>query len=158
MDSKWTFRCIPWTVLHILLSNSTLCSVKLLKYKFCFFYLMCLCCWNPVRYTFSKLQRTPLGTLSTILHSLQSLSLLLYSIFYRISWRNGSLHFNLPVTCTIADHSGRAVWVIKCLRSLEHCDRGFESHLKHGCLFAFILCLCCLASGWSPVQGVLPTV
>jgi hypothetical protein len=25
---------------------------------------------------------------------------------------------------------------------LEHCDRMFESHSRHGCLFAFILCLC----------------
>jgi hypothetical protein len=29
------------------------------------------------------------------------------------------------------------------LRPLEHWDRGFESHLRHGCLCAFILCLCC---------------
>jgi hypothetical protein len=32
------------------------------------------------------------------------------------------------------------VW---CLRPLEHWDRGFQSHFKHGCLCAFILCLCC---------------
>jgi hypothetical protein len=29
------------------------------------------------------------------------------------------------------------------LRPLEHWNRGFESHLRHGCLCAFILCLCC---------------
>jgi hypothetical protein len=40
------------------------------------------------------------------------------------------------------DHSGRAVWSMKCLRSLEHWDRGFQSHSRHGSLFAFILCLC----------------
>jgi hypothetical protein len=27
------------------------------------------------------------------------------------------------------------------LRPLEHWDRGFESHSRHGCLYAFILCL-----------------
>jgi hypothetical protein len=38
-------------------------------------------------------------------------------------------------------------------------DRAFESHTRHGCVFAFILCLGSgLSSGWSPVQGVLPTV
>jgi hypothetical protein len=30
----------------------------------------------------------------------------------------------------------------KCLRSLERSDRGFESYSRHGCVFAFILCLC----------------
>jgi hypothetical protein len=46
-----------------------------------------------------------------------------------------------------------------CLRPLERWDRGFESHLRHGCL-----CLFCvrtgsgLAMGWFPVQGALPTV
>jgi hypothetical protein len=63
-----------------------------------------------------------------------------------------------------ADHSSRAVWGMKCLRSLEHWDRGFESHSRHGCLSLFILCLCCpvlgsgLVTGWSPVQRILPTV
>jgi hypothetical protein len=47
------------------------------------------------------------------------------------------------VTDYIADHSGRAVWVMNCLRPLEHWDRVFESHSRHGCLCAFILCLCC---------------
>jgi hypothetical protein len=28
-------------------------------------------------------------------------------------------------------------------RLLEHWDRGFESPSRHGCLCAFILCLCC---------------
>jgi hypothetical protein len=31
-----------------------------------------------------------------------------------------------------ADHSGRAVYGMKCLRPLEHWDRGFESHSRHG--------------------------
>jgi hypothetical protein len=50
------------------------------------------------------------------------------------------------------------------MNRLRPLDRGFESHSRHGCLCAFILCLCCsvysrgLATSWSPVQGVLPTV
>jgi hypothetical protein len=43
---------------------------------------------------------------------------------------------------TFADHSGRAVYGMKCLRPLEHWDWGFESHSMHGCLFVFILFLC----------------
>jgi hypothetical protein len=26
---------------------------------------------------------------------------------------------------------------VNCLLSLEHWDRGFESHLMHGCLYLF---------------------
>jgi hypothetical protein len=29
---------------------------------------------------------------------------------------------------------------MNCLRQLEHWDCGFESHSRHGCLCAFILC------------------
>jgi hypothetical protein len=36
-----------------------------------------------------------------------------------------------------ADQSGRSVWGMNCLRSLEHYDRRFESHSRHGCL-----CVC----------------
>jgi hypothetical protein len=59
--------------------------------------------------------------------------------------------------------SGRVVWGMKCLRPLEHWDCGFVSHSRHGCLSAFILfVLSCvgsgLATGWSPGQGILPTV
>jgi hypothetical protein len=64
-----------------------------------------------------------------------------------------------------ADHRGHAAWGINCLRPPKHWDRGFESHSRHECLCAFILRLCCLvcagsglATGWSPVQRVLPTV
>jgi hypothetical protein len=47
------------------------------------------------------------------------------------------------------------------LRPLEHWDRRFESCFGHGCVSAyFCVVLSCvgrgLASGWSPVQGVLP--
>jgi hypothetical protein len=47
---------------------------------------------------------------------------------------------------------------------LEHWIRGFESHSRHECLFAFLLCLCCSVcrqwpcDGLIPVQGVIPTV
>jgi hypothetical protein len=39
--------------------------------------------------------------------------------------------------------SGHAVEGMNSLRSLEHWDREFESHSKHECLCAFIVCLCC---------------
>jgi hypothetical protein len=42
-----------------------------------------------------------------------------------------------------ADDSGRAVYVMNCLRPLRQWDRGFESHPRHGSLSAFLLCLCC---------------
>jgi hypothetical protein len=42
-----------------------------------------------------------------------------------------------------ADHGGRAVLGMNCLRSLGRWDRGFESHSRHGCMCVFILCLCC---------------
>jgi hypothetical protein len=38
-----------------------------------------------------------------------------------------------------ADHSGRAVLGMNRLRPLEHWDRWFEYHSRHGCLCAFIL-------------------
>jgi hypothetical protein len=68
-----------------------------------------------------------------------------------------TLNYIIIPLSSSADHRGRA------LRSLEHWDRGFESHSRHGCLCAFILfVLSCigsgLATGWSPVQGVLLTV
>jgi hypothetical protein len=37
---------------------------------------------------------------------------------------------------------------MNCLLPLEHLDRGFESHLRHGCLCALILCVVlCVDSG-----------
>jgi hypothetical protein len=47
------------------------------------------------------------------------------------------------IMSNIADHSGGAVKGMNCLRSLEPWDREFESQWRHGCLFAFILCLRC---------------
>jgi hypothetical protein len=65
----------------------------------------------------------------------------------------------------IADPSGRAVWGINCLRPLQRWDRGFESHFSYGCLCVRLFCVyvfLCVGSGlatvWSPVQEVLPTV
>jgi hypothetical protein len=50
-----------------------------------------------------------------------------------------------------------------CLRSLGSRDRGVESHTRHGCLACVGVCvvLCLgrgLATSWSLVQGVLPSV
>jgi hypothetical protein len=42
-----------------------------------------------------------------------------------------------------ADHGGLEVKGMNCPRPLEHWDHGFESHLRHGSLSMFILCLCC---------------
>jgi hypothetical protein len=38
----------------------------------------------------------------------------------------------------------------------ERWERGFESHLRHGCLFAFILCLCCSLCRKRPCDGMIP--
>jgi hypothetical protein len=66
----------------------------------------------------------------------------------------------------IDDYSGGVVCRMNDLRSLESWDRGFESHSRHWCLhcmrlFCVYIVLCVgrgLATGWSPIQGVLPTV
>jgi hypothetical protein len=55
-----------------------------------------------------------------------------------------------------ADHSDRAGQGMNSLRSLEHWDRGFESHSRHGCLCAFILCLCCSVCRQRPCDGLIP--
>jgi hypothetical protein len=54
---------------------------------------------------------------------------------------------------------------MNCLRSLEHFDREFESHSRHGCLRLRLFSVCVvlyvgsgLATGWSLVQEVLPSV
>jgi hypothetical protein len=68
------------------------------------------------------------------------------------------------VVSSEADDTGRAARSVKRLRPLKHWDRGFEPHSKGRYLSAIILCLRCpvqvaaLRQGWSPVQGVLPTV
>jgi hypothetical protein len=49
------------------------------------------------------------------------------------------------------DHIG-----VNRLRPLEHCDLGFESRSKHGCLCAFILSLCYSVCGQRPCDGLIP--
>jgi hypothetical protein len=59
------------------------------------------------------------------------------------------------------DHRG-----MNYLYSFERCGRGFESHSRHGCLYCVrLFCACVvlcvgngLATGWSPIQGVLRPV
>jgi hypothetical protein len=45
---------------------------------------------------------------------------------------------------------------MNCLHSLELWDRGFESKSRHGCLCAFILCLCCSVCRYRPCDGLIP--
>jgi hypothetical protein len=52
----------------------------------------------------------------------------------------------IHATAPGADHSGRVVWGMNCLRSLERWDLGFESHSSYGCLPVFIMCLCKVAA------------
>jgi hypothetical protein len=71
------------------------------------------------------------------------------------------LHNNITFPLLIC----RSQWP-RGLRLLKHWDRGFESHSRHGCLYYVLLFCDCvvlcvgrgLATDWSPVQGVLPTV
>jgi hypothetical protein len=64
-----------------------------------------------------------------------------------------------------AEHIGRAGEGEKCLRSLEHWDRGSNPIRDvNWCMYAFFLCLRCpvqvvsFRQGWFPVQGILPTL
>jgi hypothetical protein len=50
--------------------------------------------------------------------------------------------FNCPNT----NYSGRAVEGMKYLRSLKHWNRGFESHLRHGCLCVYSVCVVYVAA------------
>jgi hypothetical protein len=59
-----------------------------------------------------------------------------YQILHLASYRLRK--FNLLFS-VIADHSGRVVYGMNCLRPLERWDRGFESHSRHGHPCAFIL-------------------
>jgi hypothetical protein len=45
---------------------------------------------------------------------------------------------------------------MKCLRPLKHWGRGFESHSRHGCLCAFILCFCCSVCRQLPCDELIP--
>jgi hypothetical protein len=72
-------------------------------------------------------------------------------------------YYRRIVTCPPITMAARSeAWAVS---PLKHWVRGFESHLRHGCLlWGFILCLCCSlcrylsCDGLIPVQGVLPTV
>jgi hypothetical protein len=44
-----------------------------------------------------------------------------------------------PPFIKMRDQSGRVVKGMKCLRPLEHRDRGFESQSRYECLSAFLL-------------------
>jgi hypothetical protein len=60
-----------------------------------------------------------------------------------------------------ADHSSRAVEGMNNLLPLESWDHVFESHSRHRCACVHLFCVCIgrgLSMGWSPVQGVLPTL
>jgi hypothetical protein len=56
-----------------------------------------------------------------------------------------------------ADHSGGAVLGMNRLCPLEHWDSRFESHSRHGCLCAFILCLSCPVCRQRPCDGLIPS-
>jgi hypothetical protein len=58
------------------------------------------------------------------------------SVFVQLPSSTDSLSLN-------ADHSGRAVWGMNCIRPLKHWGHVFKSHLRHGLLCSFILYLCC---------------
>jgi hypothetical protein len=61
----------------------------------------------------------------------------------RSQWPRGLWHELSSLAQTLAGHIGHAVYGMNCLRSLEHWNRGFEFHSRHGSLCAFLLCLCC---------------
>jgi hypothetical protein len=86
--------------------------------------------------------------------------------YFRYKWWNfvwavWYIFMNLHVL-PLDDQKGHVVQGMNCLRFLERWDRGFESHSKHGCLYAFILCFACassgLSAGWPRAWGVLPSV
>jgi hypothetical protein len=73
--------------------------------------------------------------------------------FRLILWTNTKIYLNLKINSQLseakvvtiiryAEHSGGAVYGMNRLRLLEHWNRGFEFHSRHGCLSVFILCLC----------------
>jgi hypothetical protein len=61
----------------------------------------------------------------------------------------GENHLSTPIYLynslsipSCADHSGRAVKGMNCLRSLERWDYVFESNSRHGCLYVRLFCVC----------------
>jgi hypothetical protein len=55
-------------------------------------------------------------------------------IFYDMNWR---------VKCMYTRDIRRNDGITQNPLSSERLDRGFESRSRHGCISAFILCLCC---------------
>jgi hypothetical protein len=78
------------------------------------------------------------------------------------TWHDFHIHFAITTIFT-AGHSGCVVWGMKCLCPLKCWDHGIESHSRQSKAYVYsVLALSSvgssLALGWSPVQGVLPTV
>jgi hypothetical protein len=102
----------------------------------------------------------PKRRLTQDLHSVtsQKTTLFIVTAVKASNHTNGVM--DLPITVAARSKT----WT--CLRSLGSWDRGFESHSRHACLYCVsFFCVCVvlcvgrgLATGWSPVQGVLPTV
>jgi hypothetical protein len=61
-----------------------------------------------------------------------------FSKFPLLSCDSESAVYCVYLTVLTVDHADH----INCLRPLKHCDRGFESHSRHGCMCASILYLC----------------
>jgi hypothetical protein len=125
---------------------------KAVEIRICLFYLMCFVLLKSRPLHVYETANNSLGTLCSTLHSSQSRSLFVYSIFCRLSWRDRSFYFTLPVTCTIANHSGSAIWRMKSWVRIPH--KAWMSV----CVYSMFVLGSSLESGWSPVQGVLPIV
>jgi hypothetical protein len=90
----------------------------------------------------------PSGSAPAELAGLQSSSdtrPVLYSCLDTVYWQCRQIPWHSFLS--LYSQLGRSQWSrglnMNCLRSLQRWDRGFESHSRHGCLSAFILCLCC---------------
>jgi hypothetical protein len=76
----------------------------------------------------------------------------------KITW-GSVVKYAVLVLCNWGSQWPRGLGNELSLLALERWDRRFESHWRHGCLCVFILCAGSgLATGWSPVQGVLLTL
>jgi hypothetical protein len=69
-----------------------------------------------------------------------SSKVILWGLFSNCIYSQAACVFLEPTTGAARSKA----WTVS--RSLEHWDRGFESHSRHGCLFVFILCLCQVAA------------
>jgi hypothetical protein len=71
-------------------------------------------------------------------------------------------NISLIYTYIVAIIVARTVWGKNCLRPLKHWRCGFKSHSTHGWMSVYYVYVVLyvgrgLATGWSPVQGILPT-